>query len=89
MNTAVLHRPPSPAAIRSRAYRARRKAGVVGVLHVQATRRLVAALQAANSSADLASREAIEAELASVVEGFMVRWLGPQKDRTRDAPRRR
>jgi hypothetical protein len=74
----MLHRPPTSAALRAREKRARRRDGVEHDLRVRVpTRRLVAALRAANPGAGpLDTRETLEAELASVVEGFINRWVG-------------
>jgi hypothetical protein len=77
----MLDRPPSPDALRGRATRARRKAGVAYDLKIRIpTKRLRAALRAANPAAgDLGTRETIERELQNVVEAFIVRWVGPPK----------
>jgi hypothetical protein len=71
----------SPAAVRARERRARQRRGIDRILHVKLpTRRLIVALRAANPAVgDLDTRTAIEAELQSVVEAFIERWVGPAK----------
>lgn len=78
----MLHRPkPSPDALRGRATRARRKAGIAFDLTIRTpTRRLRAALKLANAAAgDLDTREAMERELTSFVEAAVARWVGPRQ----------
>jgi hypothetical protein len=74
----MLDRPPSPAAVRARERRSRLRAGIVHDLRVRVpTRRLVAAMRAANPrlpEGDLSVAE-IEAELESVILAFIQRWL--------------
>jgi hypothetical protein len=64
----MLHRPPSPAAVRARERRVRLRAGITCDLRARVpTRRLLAAMRAANPrlpEGDL-SREEIEGEPAS------------------------
>jgi hypothetical protein len=77
----MLQRSPiSAAAIRARRWRAQRKAGLREVrilVHVRRLRAALAALRKANSRAgSLDSWDEIEAELAAVVEEFVVRWVG-------------
>jgi hypothetical protein len=77
----VLDRPPSADALRGRATRARRRAGVHFDLKIRTpTKRLRAALRAANQTCGpLDNREALEAELHAVIEAFVTRWVGPRK----------
>jgi len=76
----VLERPPpTPGAIRSRARRARRRAGIERDLRVRApTRRLAKAIQAANPRLPVGelSVAEIEVELQAIVDEYMDRWLG-------------
>jgi hypothetical protein len=78
----MLHRPSSPAAVRARERRARLRAGIARDLRVRVpTRRLVAAMRAANPrlpEGELGPAE-IEAELAEIVVAFIARWLGRAK----------
>jgi hypothetical protein len=78
----MLHRPPSPAALRARERRARLRAGVTHDLRVRVpTRRLVAAMRAANPrlpESELTAAE-IETELDAIVLAFIERWVGPAK----------
>jgi hypothetical protein len=73
----MLHRLPSPDALRARKSRARLKAGV-RTFRVRAHhRRLVAALRKANPQAgELDAWPEVEAELAAIVEEFITRWVG-------------
>jgi hypothetical protein len=78
----MLKRPdPSPAARRARDRRARQRTGIERDLKLRVpTRRLRAAMQAANPDAGmLDTREALEAELAAVIDAWIVRWLGPAR----------
>ena len=77
----MLDRPPTRAAVRARERRARLRDGVLHDLVVRVpTRRLVAAMKAANPAVgDLDTREAIEAELHEIAVAFMDRWLSPAK----------
>ena len=75
----MLHRPPSRAAARARERRARQRSGIACDLTVRVpTRRLVAAMKAANPRLPEGElcREAIEPELQAVVETFIERWIG-------------
>jgi hypothetical protein len=71
-------RASSPAAIRARERRARQRAGIECDLRVRVpTRRLVAAMRAANPrlrDGELSPAE-IEAELEAIVLAFVDRWL--------------
>ena len=86
----MLDRPPSPAAVRNRRWRAERKAGLREARIRVHARRLIAALCRSNPQAgELDSWPAVEAELALVVEAFCEQWLGPAKkpDASRTAKR--
>jgi hypothetical protein len=78
----MLDRSRTAAAIRAKERRARGRAGIRWDLRVRTpTRRLVRAMQAARPEVGpLDTREAVEAELADVVEAFCARWLGPEKN---------
>lgn len=77
----MLERSPSHAARRARDRRARQRTGIERDLKVRVpTRRLRAAMQAANPNAgELDTPGALEAELAAVVEAWIARWLGPPR----------
>ena len=69
--------PPTPAAIRARRWRARRKAGMREARIRINARRLAAALRRANPQAgELATWPEVEAELQAVAEALIERWLG-------------
>jgi hypothetical protein len=69
--------PPSPGAVRARRSRALRRDGVV-ILRVRARRkRLVAAMRRANpDGGELETTTQIAAELQSILDAFITRWIG-------------
>jgi hypothetical protein len=73
----MLDRSPSPAAVRARERRARQRAGIVRDLRIRIpTRRLVAAMRAANPrlpEGELTTAE-VEAELEAIVLAFVERY---------------
>jgi hypothetical protein len=77
----MLDRPPSTAAIRARARRARQRDGIRWDLRVRVpTRRLVTAMRVSNPAVgELDTKGAVETELTEVVEAFVERWIGPAK----------
>ena len=75
----MLDRPPSPAAVRNRRWRAERKAGWRKVRFPVPVRRVTAALRRSHPGASFDTWPAIEAELAAVVEAFCQQWVGPEK----------
>lgn len=75
----MLDRPPSPAAVRNRRWRAERKAGLREARIKVSVRRVTAALRRSHPGASFDTWEAVEAELAAVVEAFCQQWVGPAK----------
>jgi hypothetical protein len=80
--------PPSPAASRARRWRAQRRAGLrqarLAVPERRLRRAMLVAREHAGQSVDLDTWGDVEAELMTVVDAFIERWLGPAKNRTRD-----
>jgi hypothetical protein len=76
----MLHRPPSPGALRSRERRKRQKAGIDRDYKIRVnTRRLLRALRLAEPSlpGGELTTEQIEIELNQIIERFCTGWLGP------------
>jgi hypothetical protein len=73
----MLDRSPSRAAIRARRWRAQRKAGMRDAHLRLNARRLAAALRKANPEAgDLATWPEVVAELQTLVDTLIERWIG-------------
>lgn len=78
----MLHRPPSPGALRSRERRARQKVGIDRDYKIRThTRRLITALRLAEPSlpAGELTTAQIEGELNQIIDCFVVDWLGPAR----------
>jgi hypothetical protein len=86
----MLQRSQSPAAIRARAYRERRRNGIADYKIRINTKRLVKTLRAAAHSEgrmilrdEDPPRAEIERELTTTVEAFVTRWIGPREESER------